>query len=144
MNRPVQPFALPKALPPDLRDLLSHWQKLRRGGNAIPFWDDVALTDMREIAPRLMLIDGLAHPDRYRIGVAGSDIVAWYGEGIEGLFAEQIEHHPLFQFFLPQCAVTVERGAGTLHRTKTYARLLLPLWGEGRISMLLGGFAWAA
>jgi len=138
------PFALPQTLPAQLPKLYAYWNGLKRAQNAIPFWDDVKLSDLPDLAPRLMLIDAFAKPARYRFALVGSEIVARSGTGIEGLFVDDVERLDPFHFFIPQCAVTVEAAAGSFYRTPDYARLLLPMWGDGQISMLLGGFGWTS
>ena len=47
---------------------------------------------------------------------------------------------PPLDFFRAQ-ASTLSKATPTYYRAKDYARLVLPLWGEGEISMLLGAVA---
>ncbi len=42
------------------------------------------------------------------------------------------------KFLRAQASATVEARAPTFYRGAGYARMLLPMWGDGRIGMLLG------
>jgi hypothetical protein len=136
-----QPFAMPASLPGDLPLLLSYWNGLRRAANAMPFWDDANLSKLGEIAHRALLIDAFHKPQRFRFAMVGRDIAARFGSGVEGLFAEDTEGRVPFEYFVAQSAVTVELGAGTFYGNAAYGRVLLPMWGDGQIGMLLGGYA---
>ena len=79
----------------------------------------------------------------------GADLTDWYGETIGNSFLDEIDLHAPFDELTLQCKATVEGCAPTYYRQTAagkgdaehpggYARLLLPLWGNGRIEMLLG------
>jgi hypothetical protein len=76
-------------------------------------------------------------------------VANWYGETIGNRFLDEIDLHAPFDKLTLQCKATVEGCAPTYYcptafRTgeaehpSGYACLLLPLWGNGRIEMLLG------
>jgi hypothetical protein len=70
-------------------------------------------------------------------------VAGWYGAAIDSRFLDEIDLHAPFDGLIGQCTATVENSAPTYHRQTAagkggYARLLLPLWGNGRIEMLLG------
>ena len=78
-----------------------------------------------------------------RFDLAGADVTGWYGAMIDSRFLDEIDLHAPFDGLTRQCQATVENSAPTYYRqTATgkgnFARLLLPLWGNGRIEMLLG------
>ena len=45
----MSPFPLPEAIVTGLRDVQDYWRGLRRGGNEMPFWDDLRLTSLAEM-----------------------------------------------------------------------------------------------
>jgi hypothetical protein len=84
---------------------------------------------------------------RFRIafGLIGADIKQHYGHDLSGTLDEIDAAAPL-QFLVSQCSATVESRAPTYYRndgTEGYSRLVLPLWGDGRIGMLLVAYAFA-
>lgn len=134
-------FALPAALPGDLPQILGYWNGLKRAANAMPFWDDANLSRLGPIARHALLIDAFHKPQRFRFAMVGSDIAARFGSGVEGLFTEDTDARAPFEDLTAQCAATVESSAGTFCAHEAYGRVLLPMWGDGQIGMLLGGFA---
>ncbi len=139
------PFAVPTRLPDDLTQVRAYWRSLLRGSAAMPFWDDLALTALPGLAGRLLLIDVFERPERFRCNTVGGDIVT---TAVEGEFLDELRLASPFEFLRAQCSATVEAAAPTAFRreasgsstatSKGYARLLLPMWGEGHVGMLLG------
>jgi hypothetical protein len=123
-----------------LAALFRYWQEMKRGQADIPFADDVRLMPLAE-SDAAMLIDVIEKPVRFRFAIAGEEIRKAYGDDIAGLLADDMTVRKPFEFFLSQCSATVEGRAPTLFRGESYARLLLPLWGDGHINMLLGGIS---
>jgi hypothetical protein len=139
-----QPFALPSRLPSSLDRVRDYWKGLLRGSAHTPFWDDVQLTAIPELADHLLLIDAFANPQRFRFGTIGEGLGL---SALAGRFLDELEPPRLCEFLAAQCNATVECAAPTFYRREPgpgappssgYARLLLPLWGDGRIGMLLG------
>jgi hypothetical protein len=124
----------------ELGALLTYWQGLKRGQADIPFADDVRLTTTAR-PESAMLLDVIQKPVRFRFAIVGQEIRDRYGEDLAGLQADDLTVRPPLDFLLSQCSATVEGRAPTYYAGKDYARLLLPLWGEGHIHMLLGGVA---
>lgn len=138
----MTPFALPEKLDRDLSRVQSYWEGLRRGGNDMPFWDDVKLPVLQEQAAGVLLIDTFAQPERFRFNFL-SDAFKGAGE-LKGSFADERDLPHPFEFLRAQCSATVEARKATYYRQDGkdgYVRLLLPMWGDGRISMLLGVIA---
>lgn len=137
--QPKHPYAVPAQLSPDLARVRAYWEGLLRGAATMPFWDDVKPTDLPDLRGRLFLVDVFGPQERFRLDLVGAALGA---EGLAGKFLDETELHRPFEFLNSQCAATVECAAPTYFRNNgvalPYARLLLPLWGEGRISMLLG------
>jgi hypothetical protein len=64
-----------------------------------------------------------------------------------GKFADEIQPRTPFNYLCSQCSATVENREPTFfhHRSGAggaFSRLLLPMWGDGRIGMLLGAVDW--
>ena len=136
----MQPFALPANLTPDLAQVQTYWNGLKRGENKVPFADDVALSKLPGLQGRLLLVDVFDKPVRFRFNIVGADVSSGYGGDLAGRFADEIEPKGPLGYFLAQASATVEARAPTFYQAGT-ARLLLPLWGNGYVSALLGAVA---
>jgi len=136
----MQPFALPANLTPDLAQVRTYWDGLKRGENKVPFADDVALSKLPGLQGRLLLVDVFDKPVRVRFNIVGADVSAGYGGDLAGRFADEIEPKGPLAYFLAQASATVEARAPTFYQDGV-ARLLLPLWGNGYVSALLGAVA---
>ncbi|HML13484.1 MAG TPA: hypothetical protein VK456_09280 [Xanthobacteraceae bacterium] len=135
---------------PKLKPVIAHvrgyWNRLKRGENAIPFWDDASIAALGAFADHVLLIDVFENPLRFRIGYAGRVIVERYGAPLAGKFLDEIGLHAPLDRLNAQCVDTLTRRAPTYEHeglpenepVMTYARAVLPLWGRGRIEMLLG------
>jgi hypothetical protein len=146
MTKSTQPFAVPARLPQTVSRVRDYWENLKRGDNNMPFWDDVNLSSLPDVSDHLMLVDAFENPQRFRLNTLGQKIRERYGMNVTGKFVDEIEPKALFEFFTAQASVTVEAKAPTYFGPKSqaggnendYARLLLPMWGNGRIEMILG------
>ena len=149
------PYPLPRKLEPVLGRVLTYWQRLERGEAAMPFADDLNLSALPKLAGRLMLIEALGRPVRFRcaFAVVGKEIERRYGGDLGGKFFDEIDAGPPLQFLLSQASATVESRVPTYYRQPAlkgrgaraqpgYSRLLLPAWGNGAIDTLLAAFAW--
>jgi hypothetical protein len=147
----MYPFALPGRVPPPLNGVLKYWEGLIRGRNNMPFWDDVTLAKLSDYSDCLMLVDVFEEPQRFRLNTLGQQVQKRYGSEIKGKFTDEIEPKPPLEFFAAQASATVEAAAPTLlklparsrkgRKVSPYARLLLPMWGNGRVEMLLAVIA---
>lgn len=140
MTKTPHPFALPATLSSELSRLWEYWDSLKRGENAVPFSDDVKLSALPEFEGRLMLIDVFERPQRFRLNIVGNDIRDWFGADLVGKFTDELEAKGPLMFFAAQASTTVEADAPTYYHDG-FAQLLLPLWGGGYVSMLLGALA---
>lgn len=142
------PFAVPRTISPNLSRVRDYWASLKRGGNDIPFSDDLRLAALPDLASELLLLDVFALPQRFRLNLVGE---GWRGENgtdVVGRFLDEIRPPPHFEFLQSQSAATIESGKPTWYgprvtsrgvaKTSAYGRLLLPMWCDGRINMILG------
>ena len=151
MTEEVRSYSLPDELEPDLSRVHAYWNGLKRGANDVPFWDDVKFSMRSRLGRESMLIDVFENPLRFRFDLIGADLTEWYGYGgaIGNRFLDETDLHAPFDELTLQCQATVEGCAPTYYCQTAvgnddaehpvgYARLLLPLWGNGHIEMLLG------
>ena len=139
----TSPYALPAKLEADLEKARVYWHGLIRGqASDMPYWDDVKLSSLPDLVDRLTLIEVFDKPERFRFDIVGKEIAGKFGRDFAGSFADEIEPSTPLDFFRAQASATVEGRAPTYQRQGNVARLLLPMWGDGRISMLLGAFVW--
>jgi hypothetical protein len=149
MTEELRSYSLPFELEPDLGRVHAYWNGLKRGTNDVPFWDDVKFSMRSRLGRESMLIDVFENPLRFRFDLIGADLTEWHGGTIGNKFLDEIDLHAPFDELTLQCQATVEGGVPTYYCQTTvrnsdaghpagYARLLLPLWGNGRIEMLLG------
>ncbi len=152
MTPATPPFALPEKLPLDLDRVRDYWESLKRGENNMPFWDDVKLSSLPDLSDRLMLVDAFEKPQRFRLNSVGTQIRERYGSDLQGRFVDEIDATTPFEFFTAQASATIEARSATFfsrawptgsRRDRGYARLLLPMWGNGRIEMMLGAITGA-
>lgn len=137
------PFALPKTVESELAEVLAYWRSLIRGqASDMPFWDDVKLSALPKLEPRLFLLGAQDKPERFRFEIVGEEIARQHGKDVTGKFADEIDAGAPFDFIRAQASATVESRAPGYYRHGAYARLLLPMWGDGRIGMLLGATVW--
>ncbi len=149
MREAPLPYSLPPAIEADLERVRVYWAGLNRGGAQMPFWDDLKLADLADSGDSVMLIDAFEHPRRFRMGFLGRAVTQRYGASIVGKFFDEIEPRNPFDQLDGQCAATVDRRAPTYFRhlptgdakSVPYARIILPMWGNGHIEMLLGAVA---
>ena len=150
MKRSANPYCLPGTLATDLARVAAYWRGLLRGSAEMPFWDDLNLGDLPDLSSHLLLIDVFSLPERFRFNHVGAELQAMQPTPIVGDFLDQVSLKCPLEFMRSQCSATVESGTPTLHKQGAaqspaqpgYSRLLLPMWGDGRISMLLGAVAW--
>jgi hypothetical protein len=138
------PFPLPEKLERDLARVQAYWAGLRRAENSMPFWDDLKLSALADASALVLLIDAFDKPERFRFNHFSDAMTQGYGEALKGKFADDVDLRDPFAFLRAQCSATVEARVPTYYRCDAgstapgYSRVLLPMWGDGRISMLLG------
>ncbi len=140
-------FALPAELETNLLRVLTHWRGLVRGYAEMPYWDDFAPAALAEVQHDTILADVFPDPLRFRFRIVGKNIVARYGAEFAGKFHDEIALHAPLDRLDAQCAAAVQSRRPTYFRMDApqsgakaaapYARLVLPMWGNGRVEMLL-------
>ncbi len=152
MKHPVIPFALPPSLSPDLSRVLAYWESLKRGEGGMPFSDDVSPTSFPALADRMMLIDVIEKPPRFRLGLVGRELTRQHADMSVGRFVDELELRSPLEFLQSQCSATIESTRPTFYGSaqqaaaqgyRSYSRLMLPTWGGGHIAMLMVAFDWA-
>ena len=134
MDKPANPFPLPATLEPGLATIEAAWRALRRAQNDIPFADDLKPAALSAQAGRVLLIDAFEKPERFRFSLLGGDLLLPQDKALSGKFIDEVDLPAPLGFLRAQASATVEARAPTYHR----GRLLLPMWGDGRVSLLLG------
>ena len=134
MDRPAIPFPLPATLERDLAAVEAAWRALRRAQNDIPFADDLKPGALSAQAGRVLLIDVFEKPERFRFSLLGGDLLLPQDKALSGKFIDEVDLPAPLGFLRAQASATVEARAPTYHG----GRLLLPMWGDGRVSLLLG------
>ena len=124
------PYAIPHSLERDLARVHAFWEDLKRHEAEMPFRDDVKISALPELAGRLMTVEATDKRVQFRIafGLVGADIKHHHEHDLSGKFLDEID-----------AAATYYRNDGA----EGYSRLVLPLWGDGRIGMLLVAYAFA-
>jgi hypothetical protein len=141
------PFTIPAKIEPNLEQVQSYWTGLLRGENKVPFWDDVKLSSIAGLAEDAIILDVFENPLRFRFAIIGRNIESEYGRLISGKFVDELEQKPPLEHLGAQCRAAVEHQSLTYFRagpssgTGSYSRMVFPLWGEGRVSMLLAAIA---
>jgi hypothetical protein len=153
MKHPLVPFSVPRAMDPDLARVRDYWDSLKRRDADMPFWDDFKTSSLPDLSDRLVLIDVVEQPQRFRLNCLGQQLADQYGGVISGKIVDELELKSPLEYLPSQCSATVESRAPTFYQpgsgevrqsqgAASYSRLLLPMWGDGHIGMLLGAFAW--
>ena len=133
---------VPELLPSQLGAMLEHWRELRRGENDMPFADDVELSRLPGGPSRAMLLGVFEGPRRFRLDHLGRDIAVRLGSDITGKFVDEIELRGPLDDLSAHATAVVERRAPCYYRhSADYCRILLPTWGDGRVSLLIGAVA---
>ena len=142
MIKSISPFPVPVKLSSALAQVHNYWQHLKRRQNSMPFWDDVNLASLPKLADHLMLVDVFETPQHFRFNSVGQRIRKRYGNDLVHKFMDEIDAKAPLDYFASQSSATLESGMPTFYRSTRrgagYNRLLLPMWGNGRIEMMLG------
>lgn len=144
MKPGAKPLTILETLEPDLRNVYTYWEGLKRGENDIPFWDDLKFSLRPQLARAGMLIRVFGTPPRFRFDIVGDDVARLYGKPFTATFSDEIQLRTPLDDFSTQCRATIDNRAPACYRSleipgeaAKYSRLVLPLWGNGRIEILL-------
>jgi len=136
MDSAANPFPLPATLDRDLAAVETLWRGLRRAQNDIPFADDLKPAALSAQAGRVLLIDVFEKPERFRFSLLGGGLLLPQDKALSGKFIDEVDLPEPLGFLRAQASATVEARAPTFYAGA--GRLLLPMWGDGRVSLLLG------
>lgn len=137
------PFSIDLPLSPSLDRLLGYWRGLLRGEATVPFADDVNMAKVEALTDEAFVLGVFEKPQRFRLDLAHSR-QARIEETLTGRFIDEVELPCPMEFLKAQASATVESMAPSFyehrpkHAERGYGRLLLPAWGEGHVSLLLG------
>lgn len=111
----------------------------------MPFSDDVDLSVLPNLSHKILILSVFALPERFRFEFLGKE---WQArtEARTGSYLDEIRLDDEFSYLRAQSSATVEAAAPTFWRFAEtsgggLSRLLLPMWGSGQISLLLGAVA---
>jgi hypothetical protein len=141
-----QPFALPASLSTRLAAIHGHWKMLKRGNATIPFTDDFRPSLLGGLGENAALIACLEHPQQFCFTTAGKNVSRCYGGDLEGMFAGELSSRTPLHLFRSQCSATVDQAEPNFYRHPAeaghggYERMLLPMWGDGRVNAILAAF----
>lgn len=142
------PFAVDGPLGPRLDKLMAYWRSLLRGEAAMPFADDVDMAEVKTLCSDTLVLGVFERPERFRLDLAHTPFAPDVEATLVGRFIDEIDLPTPLEFLRAQADATVESLGPTLYRHSPaaseppYARLLLPVWGEGQVKLLLAGVEW--
>lgn len=132
---------------PALLTLFRYWDEKRRGRRA-PSRTDLFPEDILAILPRVILLDVVGDPARFRFRVAGTAWVQEFGREVTGKFVDEIglgAHEAMiladYQRVLAEWGPVLNCWKFDLPngRPVRYQRILLPLSRDGRcVDMIIG------
>jgi hypothetical protein len=134
------PFPLPGRLDAKLQPVVTLWEGLKRGENRMPFADDLGLPALSELSGNPFLLSVLPTLGRCRFEFLCDRLRGYVPVGS---FLDEVPPNVNFSYLRAQSSATLEAGEPTLlHLTQLsgygFSRVLLPLWGNGQVTMLLG------
>jgi hypothetical protein len=133
-------------LEPDLAQAFAYWEGLKRGEANMPFIDDLNPSALPVLADRMILMEASDRPVRFRFAIVGKAVKDHYAGDLLGKFLDEIEIRDPLRYLGSQASATAEGRAPTCYRsassergtgTAGYSRLILPMWGDGRVGALL-------
>ena len=134
------PFPLSDCPDAKLQPVVSLWEGLKRGENDMPFSDDLGASALTNLSGSPFLLRTFASPERYRFEFLSEGLC---DEAMLESFVDEMAPSTSFSYLRAQSSATIEAAAPTLlrlteHSGCRFSRVLLPLWGDGRVNMLLG------
>ena len=129
-------YSIPACFEAELVSIYESWRAIRRGDNDVPFSDDVNLPSRGSGADDAVLIDVFENPLRFRLACwAVDDGSLQSGEENSSTNSNPRDFSITSKRSAPQQSV---RGRLPIFdRARRRPIIALPLWGNGRIEMLL-------
>jgi hypothetical protein len=144
MTHPATPFAITRPLTSRLQSVLDEWRSLLRGGAEIPFADDVVAPKLEAVCPDIFVLGVFEKPRRFRLDLARTPDAPNVDHALLGRFIDEVDLPAPMEFLRAQTEATVESMQPTFYEhaphgaAPGYGRLLLPAWGEGKVSLVIG------
>ncbi len=141
-----RPFTVPSTLGRRLSAIQGYWNLLKRGNAIMPFTDDFRSGALGKLADDTVLIESFVHPRRFCFTAAGRNVTRCYGGDLEGLFTDELSSRAPLHLLDSQCRATVDGASPSYYRYPAeadrypYERLMLPMWGNGRVDAILAAF----
>ncbi len=106
----------------------------------MPYGDDLEFSALSKLPGRPFLLKVFTPPERFRFEFLNEGLQA---AAAPGKFIDETASNTDFGFLRAQSSATLEAAEPTLlsltdSSGRSFSRLLLPLWGNGQISLLLG------
>lgn len=128
--------------------IFDYWKSRHRKGR-LPRREDIEPGDLSDLLPHIFLVDVEEDPRRYRVRLAGSEVVACFGTDMTGKTVDEYDLADERGSILQQYDLAVETREPCYHRHEfwtaayehhlNYERLLLPLSSNGKqVDKLLG------
>jgi hypothetical protein len=130
---------------PSLRRLYEYWLA-KRGGGLMPARRDIDPLDFPYALGRIMLLDVLLDPTKFRVRLHGSDMVGRAGYDLTGKTLNDLPDNEYRSYVIDRCKSVVASGKPTLvrhdrildNRVWRYDALWLPFSDDGaNVAMLL-------
>lgn len=128
-----------------LRQLYDYWRGKANG--RLPARADIDPVDVPHLLPYVFMIDVERAPRRFRFRLIGTQICAWAGRDVTGVYLDDPTYGPRGAIIQSQYAEVVDRGVAYYIEQPAarperdyifYERLVLPLAADGsRIDVLL-------
>ena len=134
------PFPLPDRVDAKLQPIVALWESLKRGESGMPFGDDLGVSALSGLPGNPFLLGVLPANQRCRFEFLSDGL----RRGVTtGTFIDEMSPNANFGYLRAQSSATIEAAEPTLLRLTRLSgddcsRVLLPLWGNGQVSMLLG------
>ena len=144
MFRRSTPFAIAAPLSSRLGAVFDAWTGLLRGEATIPFADDLDVVGLEGLCPNLFLLGVFEKPRRFRLDLARTPDAPQIEGAFRGRFIDEVDMPTPMEFLRAQAEAAVESAAATVYdhvpagAGRAYGRLVLPTWGEGQVSLLVG------
>jgi len=125
---------------PEIAEVLAYW-RAKKGDRAFPARADIDPLEFPRALPRVMMAEVSYDPLEFRYRVAGTGLFAMHGQELTGKLARELQPPEFGALIHRHYAEAVDRRAPMLHAieltldhlTTSYARLILPLSGDGGV-----------
>ncbi|MGH6949122.1 MAG: PAS domain-containing protein [Kiloniellales bacterium] len=130
---------------PQLNWLYDLWQE-RRGHRSMPARSEIGPAELKEVLPRVMIVDVTYEPLEFRYRLSGTAISTIHGQDFTGLSVRDLQPKIYSDLIWRHYCEVLERQVPTIYEVsllndftrRHYARIILPLSAKGdRVDKLL-------